>query len=41
MKVSNVNIYALAESVKASKYPMSIDTDRPSQLFIETVKKLV
>ncbi len=40
MKVSNVKTYDLAESVKASKYPMAIDTDLPSELVTETVKKL-
>ena len=40
MKVSNVKTYDINESVKASKYPMAIDTDIPTEVITETVEKL-
>lgn len=40
MKVSNVKTYDLSESVKASKYPMAIDPDIPTDVITETVEKL-
>lgn len=38
--VSNYNVYGLAESVKASKYPMAIDTDTCSDKVTDRVMKL-
>lgn len=38
--VSNWAVYGLSESVKASKYPMSTDTDKCNSEATETVKKL-
>lgn len=40
MKIENVKIYDLIESVKASKYPMSTDTDTVSEEITDTVKRL-
>ncbi|MCL1880613.1 MAG: hypothetical protein FWF76_00355 [Oscillospiraceae bacterium] len=38
--VSNVKIYDLEESIKASKYPMSVATESCSDVMTDTVKKL-
>ncbi|MCL1832714.1 MAG: hypothetical protein FWG45_07400 [Oscillospiraceae bacterium] len=38
--ISNVKIYDLPESVKASKYPMAVDTEKCNDNITETVKKL-
>ena len=38
--IKNVNIYGLENSVRASKYPMSVDTDNCSTEMTPTVKKL-
>jgi len=38
--VSNVKIYDLEESIKASKYPMATDTESVNSDITETVKKL-
>lgn len=40
MKVSNVNIYGLEESIKASKYPMAVDATKCTEEITDTVKKL-
>ena len=40
MKVENVKIYDLEESIKASKYPMSTDTTKCNSSITGTVKKL-
>ncbi len=40
MKVSKVKVYDIDESVKASKYPMALDTDVPNSLITNTVIKL-
>lgn len=40
MKVNNVKVYDISESVKASKYPMATDTDIPTDVITETVEKL-
>jgi len=40
MKVENVKIYDLKESIKASKYPMAVDTDKCSSDITDTVKSL-
>ena len=40
MKIENVKIYDLEESVKASKYPMIINTDSVDSSITETVKSL-
>lgn len=40
MKVENVKIYDLEESVKASKYPMAVNTNDCTSEITETVKKL-
>lgn len=40
MKVSNVNIYGLEESIKASKYPMAVDATKCTEEITNTVKKL-
>jgi hypothetical protein len=40
MRVENVKVYDLEESIKASKYPMSIDTDTCNCDITDTVKKL-
>ena len=41
MKIENVKIYDLDESVKASKYPMSTNNDSLNSEITNTVKKLV
>jgi len=38
--VSNIQVYGLEESVKASKYPMSIDTNACNSEITETVRNL-
>lgn len=38
--VSNVKVYGLDDSVKASKYPMSTDTEKCTSEITETVKRL-
>ena len=38
MKVSNVKTYDLSESIKASKYPMAINPDIPTDVVTETVE---
>lgn len=40
MKVSNVNVYGLEESIKASKYPMAIDATKCTSEITNTTKKL-
>lgn len=40
MKIENVKVYDLDESVKASKYPMSIDNNSLNSEITNTVKKL-
>lgn len=40
MKVENVKVYDLEESVKASKYPMAIDTDKCNSEITNTVINL-
>lgn len=40
VNISNVNIYGLEESVKASKYPMSIDTEKLNNDITNTVNNL-
>jgi hypothetical protein len=40
MIVQNVKVYDLEESIKASKYPMSVDTDSLSCELTGTVRKL-
>ncbi|NFB64634.1 hypothetical protein EXM90_12060 [Clostridium botulinum] len=40
MKIENVKIYDLEESIAASKYPMSIDTNNCSSEITNTVVKL-
>jgi hypothetical protein len=40
MLVSNVKVYDLQESIKASKYPMAVDTEPLSDEITATVKKL-
>lgn len=40
MKVSNVNVYGLEESIKASKYPMAIDAAKCTSEITNTTKKL-
>ncbi|QDY27142.1 hypothetical protein [Clostridium botulinum] len=40
MKIKNVKIYDLEESIAASKYPMSIDTNNCSSEITNTVVKL-
>lgn len=40
MKVSNINVYGLEESIKASKYPMAVDTNKCTEEITNTVKKL-
>jgi hypothetical protein len=38
--VSNVKVYGLDDSVKASKYPMAVDIDKCTPLVTNTVRKL-
>ena len=38
--ISNVKIYGLADSIKASKYPMSVDVSSLNCELTDTVKKL-
>lgn len=40
MKVSNVKVYGLEESFKASKYPMSVDIDSLTPSITNTIKSL-
>lgn len=40
MKVDNVKVYGLEESIKASKYPMAIDIDKCSNEITNTTIKL-
>lgn len=40
MVVSNVNVFGLDESIKASKYPMSVDINLLNDKITDTVKKL-
>lgn len=40
IKVENICVYGLEESVKASKYPMSIDTSKCNSDITKTVKNL-
>ena len=40
MKITNVNVYGLKESLKASKYPMSVDTDSMTDSITKTIKSL-
>lgn len=40
MKVENVKVYDLEESIKASKYPMAVSTDNCNSDITETVKRL-
>lgn len=40
MKVENIKVYDLEESIKASKYPMALDTNDCNSNITETVKKL-
>ncbi|PRR85527.1 hypothetical protein [Clostridium luticellarii] len=40
MKIENVRVYDLEESIKASKYPMSVDTDKCNSDITDMVKKL-
>jgi hypothetical protein len=40
MKIENVKIYDLEESIKASKYPMAVDTNKCNSDITNTVKSL-
>lgn len=40
MQVKNVKVYDLEESIKASKYPMSVDNDTLDSKITSTAKKL-
>jgi len=40
MKIENVRIYDLEESIKASKYPMAIDTSKCTYDITDTVRSL-
>lgn len=40
MRVSDIEVYGLGQSVKASKYPMSVDTHECTTNITDTVKKL-
>lgn len=40
MRVENVKVYDLEESIKASKYPMAVDTNKCNCDITETVKTL-
>ncbi len=40
MRISNIYIYDLEDSVKASKYPMAVDTSVPTEEITDTTKKL-
>ncbi|CAB1262784.1 conserved hypothetical protein [Clostridiaceae bacterium BL-3] len=40
VKIENVKIYDLKESIKASKYPMAVDIDRCNSDITDTVKNL-
>lgn len=40
MKIENVKVYDLEESIKASKYPMAIDTENCNSDITNTVKNL-
>lgn len=38
--IQNVKVYGIEDSFKASKYPMSVDTDQCTDEFTSTIKKL-
>ena len=38
--ITNVEVYGLNESIKASKYPMSVDTEKCNSEITDTTKKL-
>ena len=38
--IKNVQVYGLEESIRASKYPMAVDTDKCTPEITKTVKKL-
>lgn len=40
MKIENVKVYDLEESIKAAKYPMAVDTDKCTSEITEMTKKL-
>lgn len=40
MKIENVKIYDLEECVKASKYPMAVDTSECNSEIVDTTVKL-
>ncbi|WP_243124318.1 hypothetical protein [Clostridium sp. AWRP] len=40
MKIENLKVYDLEESIKASKYPMAVDTDKCNSDITNTVKNL-
>ncbi|ADK16120.1 hypothetical protein [Clostridium ljungdahlii] len=40
MKIENLKVYDLEESIKASKYPMAVDTDKCNSDITNTVKSL-
>lgn len=40
MKISDVKVYGLEESIRASKYPMAVDVEKCNSEITETVKKL-
>lgn len=40
MRIDNVKVYDLEESIKASKYPMIVDIDKANSDVTNTVKKL-
>lgn len=40
MKIENVKVYDLEESIKASKYPMAVDTNKCTSEITNTVKSL-
>ncbi len=40
MRLTNIKVYDLSESIRASKYPMSVDTEMTNADITETVKRL-
>lgn len=38
--VDRVNVYGLSESIRASKFPMSVDTEKCSEVITDNVRKL-
>ena len=40
MKIENVKVYDLEESIRASKYPMAVDISKCNCDITETVKNL-